>query len=86
MNNYVMYKLQTRRRDVNWTVDKVFVVVMVLLVLAIVAIVVAAPQSAWNPTCYNGYRYNRDAQGVMWPIQTKHGVQKCLSGDVDVSR
>lgn len=70
----------------KWTANKVMVMCMVLLVAAILTIVIAAPKSTWNPTCYKGYRYNVDAWGVMRPIQTKYGVQKCLAGDVDVSR
>lgn len=70
----------------KWTADKVFVVCMVMLVLAFVINMFVPPAGVWNPTCYNGHRYNIHSNGVMWPIQTKYGVQKCLPGEIDVYR
>lgn len=68
------------------TANKILATAAVLLITAITLIVMFAPKQAWNPVCYNGYRYNVDGQGVMWPIQTKYGIQQCFKGETDVSK
>lgn len=58
--------------------NAVLVGVMALLIVGLVLIVVYAPKEAWDATvCYDGHRYNVDAQGVLHPITTKYGVQTC---------
>lgn len=42
----------------------------------VVTLILVGPPPV-NYTCYNGHKYKVDAQGVMWPVQTKFGVQKC---------
>ena len=69
-----------------WSANKMMTLFAGMLVFAILLIAYAAPKEAWNPVCYKGYRYTVDALGVMRPIQTKYGVQQCLTGEIDVSR
>lgn len=46
---------------------------MVILLLA----VIVTPVTPVNYTCYNGHKYKVDSRGVLWPVQTRFGVQKC---------
>lgn len=69
-----------------WTANKILVVSMLLFTVAILIITSFAPRATWNPTCYQGYRYNVDSHGIMWPIRVKGIVQKCQIVDKNVSR
>lgn len=76
---------KTVRRSVHSLVSRVPVTFVVLGMFGLTFVMWAfrnMPET--THTCYKGYYYRVDNQGVMWPEQTKFGVQKCPRGEDDV--
>lgn len=76
---------KTVKRSVYYLASHAAIFIVLLGIFGLTFVMFAIrnmPES--TRVCYNGYYYKVDKQGVMWPEQTKYGVQKCPQGDNDV--
>lgn len=59
------------------------VIFSIMLVVAMATFVYIVANTKRVPVCFEAYRYTRDSNGVLWPVQIKGIVQHCQPGDTN---
>lgn len=61
-----------------WKEDRMYILLMGGLLLFVLTIVyIEATSESYTIECYKGHKYRVNKDGVLRPMTTKYGVQRC---------